>query len=353
MKRRWLLPLLLLACMACSNDDDPIATAPPDRGKPSVTLLATVNGLGDNGYNDCMLEGIFAFYEQTGVVVRLLLPADMAEAETMYRQWLAANATVDSAVIIVSGAPYEPMVSSTVPQLRGDGSRVLLTESRAAISGVSTVGINRYGVSYLAGAMMGDFPVLVVAAAPNVAGVEEAIKGFADGHAAHVREGAAVSVDYLARDLTAFAMPDSAYRYMARRMEQLTAVVDNEAVFPLLGGSYVGVQQAMTDNRLNAKLLVGMDADRSGQGNNIPFSVVVHIDRIVGTYLNDWRQGRPWTATATMGLAQQTTEIVIDSKFEPSALMRTYAPVEVTAQAWQQRHDALKAEAAEAEKKMN
>ena len=118
-KRWYLYTALLLACTACSSDDD-TTTAPPQRGKPSVTLLASLEGLGDNGYNDCMVNGIFGFYEQTGVVVRLLLPADMTEAETMYQQWLTANAKTDSAVIIVGSSAYETMVSRATPTLMGN-----------------------------------------------------------------------------------------------------------------------------------------------------------------------------------------------------------------------------------------
>ena len=63
-KRWYLYTALLLACTACSSDDD-TTTAPPQRGKPSVTLLASLEGLGDNGYNDCMVNGIFGFYPLT------------------------------------------------------------------------------------------------------------------------------------------------------------------------------------------------------------------------------------------------------------------------------------------------
>ena len=349
-KRWYLYTALLLACTACSSDDD-TTTAPPQRGKPSVTLLASLEGLGDNGYNDCMVNGIFGFYEQTGVVVRLLLPTDMAEAETMYKQWLTANAKTDSAVIIVGSGDYEKMVSQAPPTLTGSGSRILLTESQATISGVSTVAINRYGASYLAGAMLGDFPVYILAAAPNVPILETAIKGFKDGHAAHQGKEAMVTVGYLKEGESVFANPGLAYRSMSDRMTADSALaVYKETVFPLLGGSYVGVQQAMGDNLLNAGLLVGMDVDRSGQGNNVPFSLVIHIDRIVGNYLADWRKGLPWLQTSTLGLAQQATDIVVDTHFAPNMLIESNSRGMTTAEAWQQQYAKYKDEAVRGEK---
>lgn len=343
--------MALLACIACSSDDEPVPTAPPNRGKPSVTLLVAVEGLGDNGYNDCMVDGIFGFYEQTGIVVRLLLPADAQEAETMYRQWLDANASADSAVIIVSSGSYESLVSSVTPRLTGSGSRVLLTESQAAISGVSTVAVNRFGASYLAGAMLGALPAFVIAAAPGVPMIETAIRGFREGHAAHAAQGATVTVGYLSDDERGFVMPDSAYRAMDRRMfKDGMFSTYREAVFPLLGGSYVGVQQAMADNQLNGGFLVGMDVNRSGQGNNIPFSLVVHIDHIVSSYLDDWRAGRPWAASATLGLAQQATDIVVDSHFSPNVLISASNPGLSSPEAWVQLYAAFKEEAVKGEK---
>ena len=52
---------------------------PPERPSSTVTLRATPNGRGDNGYNDAASEGVFAFAAETGTRLRLLLPKDETE----------------------------------------------------------------------------------------------------------------------------------------------------------------------------------------------------------------------------------------------------------------------------------
>jgi len=59
----YIVPLCcVLALSACSSDDE--GTTGRDEGLArlaTVTLMATPNGLGDNGYNDAAAEGVFAF----------------------------------------------------------------------------------------------------------------------------------------------------------------------------------------------------------------------------------------------------------------------------------------------------
>ena len=146
MKKVLNIACCLLLLTACSKDIDETVTVDAPKGVATVTFLVTPNGLGDNGYNDAAAEGIFAFAGETGTRLRLLLPKDEAEAETMYRQWLTDNAAQDSAVMILGSAAYEAMtrqVSATdsdkLKSLQERGGRVLLFESEAAIDGVSTV----------------------------------------------------------------------------------------------------------------------------------------------------------------------------------------------------------------------
>ena len=156
--KRYLYTLLgLLLFVACSNDEE---VERETVRQATVTYLTSPNGLGDNGYNDEAAEGVFAFVDATGTRMRLLLPENEAEAETMYRQWLTDNAEKDSAVIILGNSAYECIAQSNHATLTGKGCRVLLFESEAAIEGVSTVIVSHYGVSFLAGAMSQGFDVL-------------------------------------------------------------------------------------------------------------------------------------------------------------------------------------------------
>lgn len=327
MKKLWyyIVPLCCaLALSACSSDDDD----PTERDEglarlATVTLMATPNGLGDNGYNDAAAEGVFAFANETGTRLRLLLPKDEAEAEQMYRQWLAENAAQDSAVLILGSSGYEDM-ARRIGQLddlqfdnysRSSGCRVLLFESDAEIDGVATVMVSHYGVSWLAGAMSQGFDALILAAAKGVPALEESIAGFQEARKAYAGEfeerPCRTELHYLTDGETGFAMPDSAYRYIARR----AASVSDEMIFPLLGGSEAGVLRYLNDNEFSMALIVGMDVDQTGQSSRIPFSVVIRIGDVLKQYLADWLAGREWPARQRLGMKDGAADIVVTPRF--------------------------------------
>lgn len=49
------LPILFISCTENSNDNIPTP-------KPQLTIIMSINGLGDMGYNDKIMSGIMNFY---------------------------------------------------------------------------------------------------------------------------------------------------------------------------------------------------------------------------------------------------------------------------------------------------
>lgn len=313
--------LCLLLLMSCSsNDDEPEQNGIPTR-QATVTYLVTPNGLGDNGYNDAAAEGIFAFAKESGTRLRLLLPSNETEAEQMYKQWLKDNAENDSAVIILGSSAYERMArqtSNSKSQISNQkGCRVLLFESDEEIEGVSTVMVSHYGVSYLAGAMSQNFDALILAATKGVPALEEAIAGFQDARKEYAGAYNGIScqttLSYLAEGEGGFAMPDSAYRFMAQRADE--AFFYDEIIFPLLGGSEAGVLRFLNDSEYMMALMIGMDTDQAGLSTRIPFSVVIRIGDVLKQYLNDWLDGRDWPASQCIGMKDGAADIVVAPRF--------------------------------------
>lgn len=310
---RYLLLLMVMALSSCCKDDNAINHP----RQATVTLLTTPNGLGDNGYNDAAAAGFFAFAGESGTRLRLLLPEDETEAEQMYRGWLTENAVQDSAVLILGSSAYETMASRNRPGLKGAGSRVLLFESNARIEGVSTVMVSHYGVSWLAGAMSRGFDALILAASDGVPALQESIAGFRDAREAYAGEyeerPCRTTLHYLADGEAGFAMPDSAYRYIVRRAASVS--VYDEMIFPLLGGSEVGVRRYLNDDEFATALMVGMDVDRTGLSSRIPFSLVIRIGDVLKQYLNDWLAGREWPARRRLGIQDGFADIVVTPFF--------------------------------------
>ena len=312
--------LILVALSSCSGKDD---AAAGEQRLATVTLLVTPNGLGDNGFNDAAAEGFFAFGQETGTNLRLLLPTDGAEAEEMYGKWLSENAQKDSAVLILGSSEYESIASRSKPALTGKGSRVLLIDSAAEIEGVSSVMIGRYGVSYLAGAMCQRLDALVLAAAPGFPTLEESIAGFMDAREKYAGEfwgdPCTTILHYIADSEAGFAMPDSTYRYMVRRADQ--DLFYSEIVFPLLGGSATGVLRFINDDEYTYAMMIGMDVDLAGQSTRIPFSVVIRIGDVIKLYLNEWLAGQEWPRSKRLGLKEGAADIVFTPDFSKHLLV--------------------------------
>ena len=313
-----ILPCLLLL-LSCSSDDSKLKLQDTER-KATVTLLVSPNGLGDNGYNDDAAAGVFGFAQQTGTRMRLLLPDDEADARDMYRQWLTDNEHTDSAVLILGSSAYEQMARNAsasdkdrLKSLQERGGRVLLFESNARIDGISTVMVSHYGVSWLAGAMSKGFDALILAAATGVPALEESITGFRDARAMYHDGNCKTTLHYLSDSEEGFAMPDSAYRYIASRADESLSF--DEMIFPLLGGSESGLMRYLNDDIFTMALMVGMDVDQTGQSTRIPFSVVIRIGNVIRQYLDEWHNGHEWPRHQRLGISDGAADIVITPDF--------------------------------------
>lgn len=305
--------LLFFSLVSCSSDDALEPEKPTRQAR--VTLLATHNGMGDNGYIDSSVEGVFAFAYQTNTPIQMLLPKDKAEAKQMYDLWIANNADRDSAVLVVGTEAYGDFIESTPVQLTGKGTRVLLFESKISgqPDGVSSIFINRYGAAYLCGAMSGIMNAFIIAATPGYNTLEDAIHGFMDGYEAHHEEGKKAELVYLADGEEGFAMPDSAYHLLSNRMENFFFY--NEIVFPLLGGSGIGALRCMNDNETNLGLIIGMDVDQSTISPRVPFSMVVKTGEVVHRYLDDWLAGKEWPKHHELGLSEGGADAILHPVF--------------------------------------
>ena len=141
----------------------------------------------------------------------------------------------------------------------------------------------------------------------------DAINGFTDGWNAHHAEGKKIELYYLSDNESGFAIPDSAYRFISARIAQTD--VYREMVFPLLGGSGIGILRGMNDVEMNFGLVIGMDVDQSGQSPRLPFSMVVHTGIIVHRYLDDWLHGVEWPKSDRLGLPAGGADVKLSPSF--------------------------------------
>ena len=101
---------LLFSLYACSNSESVFDAVQNRPGIANITLVASINGIGDNSYNDQILAGLFRFNEDSGVPFRLLQPESMDEADSLVKAWLKEN--VDK--YIVDLTPTYPDAPSNI-----------------------------------------------------------------------------------------------------------------------------------------------------------------------------------------------------------------------------------------------
>ena len=298
--------------VACSGDE----TWRPDDvslglEKWRLTLICSPNGLGDNGYNDKIFEGVCRFLDVYGdeVEFHLKTPLSIDAALQDYEDWLAEpEKEGKNDLLVLAGSEYRDF-----PSLKGGplGHRkVLLFETKGGDYpvGVYTFNLSMYGVSYWAGSVVGlssgDSELLdstlVLAAMPDEPVLEEAIRGYSDGF--YAQGGRFCRTCYLADGYEGFAMPDSAYRIGEGYW----------MVYPLLGGSAAGVY------RYSREVLwtptIGMDVDCSSITTAVFFSVIRKMDGVMEMYLGDWVAGKEWPVSQTLGLSSGWVDIVVSPR---------------------------------------
>jgi basic membrane protein A len=291
---------------ACSSDND---TPNPEvsESSPTVTLITSLAGSGDNGYNDQILSGVLRFYEDTSTKMSLQHPASVSEALTLVSQWIADTRDQEQSLLILGSDEYKELVANQNLSLN-EGQQILVFEcaEQGLPDRVSSFHINRYGASFLAGCMAHESPeALVVSATPESALLQSATAGFCEGY--KYASGREAEVKYLADDYTGFSMPNEAYNLMMDRTECF--------VYPLAGGSNSGIYKYSREDVFNMLLIAGMDADCSDYSTRVPFSVVVNIDKVLYDTLSEWLATGQIPAHTDYGLATGGIEIKLNDSF--------------------------------------
>ncbi len=296
--------ILIVLFSSCESDDESNFMA---GDQLRITIITSVGGLGDMGYNDQIMSGIMHFYEANEVSMNLLRQNKREDAEQALQKWIAETKGKGKSLLVLAGNEYEGLVTATDLNL-SENQQILLFESKRKDlpEGVNTFRINRYGASYLAGCMAKEHvTAIIVAAMPGDAILNEAIQGFTDGYQAHSNHQ--VEVVYLSDNEDGFAMADRAYR--------VASEIQNAFIFPLAGGSNSGIYKYSREADFYLPLIVGMDTDCSMQSDRIPFSMVVHIDKVIEQYLRDWLNDIPMEKNQTFGLESGMIDIAFSPVF--------------------------------------
>ncbi|MGN0281552.1 MAG: hypothetical protein ACI4B3_04530 [Prevotella sp.] len=295
--------------MSCGDDETAETPAAYKASGKSLTVVCSIGGLGDNGYNDNIMEGLMDFYNTHDVVLHIAHPESIDDALSVYESWLLSSA--DSSLLVFAGSEYQdiPDASDNL-----GGKKVLIMESTRSDlpEGASVAKIQRYGASWLSGLMVAKGRTVVVKAMDGDEMVDDAAKGFIDGYSAYSDYTPYTIV--LSDNYDGFSMPNQAYSAISDLYsKELDDLEDSSysfsTIFPLAGGSNIGLQRfSFAMNRLCG--IIGMDRDISSLSDWTPFSVVIRSGDLLRDLVTLWHEGSDIPSSVVYGLDSKYIDIV-------------------------------------------
>lgn len=287
------LLIMLISLVACSSDnDEQVGSADPT---PQIIILYSPGGLGDQGYNDCILTGVQNFKKthHDDAEIYQYSPGGLEEAERLMTDWLSLVESNIPALFVVCSTEYEDILAESLSKKPLTANkRVLFFESDNDLQlPITTFRLSMYGASYLAGVTAAAYlneqkdteeqkDALILLAHPRDNTIAKAGDGFRDGFSASGSRASAYT-EYLADDWTGFVSAQAAYQRMSNWARSY------DFIFPVAGGSNQGIYRYSREND-GAPLTAGMDVDQSGLSRNIMGSVIKHIDQVIYNYLETW-----------------------------------------------------------------
>lgn len=318
--------------VSCSQESREIPA--PSAPMPQIVVMYAPGGLGDQGYNDCILSGVQSFKKahHPDADMYQYSPGSVEEAERLFADWLSLPESNVPALFVAASSDYEKLVGDCLKN-RGltANKQVLLFESdNEERLPVTTFHLSMAGASYLAGVTAathagerkraGDVRgALVVLAHPGDRAIAAAAGSFSDGFRATL-PGVAVETEYLAADWSGYVSARTAYQNMERWSR------DYGFVFPVAGGSNSGIYR-YTREYPSSAWTAGMDTDCSAWSRNVIGSVIKRVDLAVCHYLETWLSDGTLPASAVYGLRSGYTDWLL------SPLYGQYRPVVEAARA--------------------
>jgi hypothetical protein len=317
--------LLGLLCFACFSCEKKLPTPLPEEegidDTPEFLVIFPPNGPGDNGYLDKVLSAVSRFSIKYPGIVRIMQTSEF-NTDSLGGSLLLPSidymtmdeAQDDTTLAIFVGTEFkEILYNSEAPEGK---LKVLLLEDDGvgAPEWLHTGKIERYGASYLSGAMVEQQRAIIIAAMPGEPVLERSIEGFKKGYES-VKGREVDSVYYLADDFKGFTMQRRA-RAIVDSIQQ-NDMINYYTVFPLAGAANMGVYNGLHDAFMQA---IGVDNDYSSISDNIPFSINIGIDRFVQDYLEDWHAAQQLPKRRVVGLGSEYVQIVFNETWNSTDL---------------------------------
>lgn len=316
MRKNPFLPLLFLvaALLPASCSDTETDNAAEKANTCIVDVLYSPSGLGDAGYNDLSLTGITKACNDLGLALDVHQPATMEKGWEIYKAWLSEErAPGERRLFIFAENGYADSLIAHNPEER-EGQTILLFETADSIPGVHTFFIDPYGASFMLGrlaSLWGESPsAATLGANPYDKMVDRFVQGFKagylEGDSAHVFDQYYISTERG----EGYNLPDRAYEMCD------TICRDHDFIFPVAGGSNMGVLRYIRSTYDYPSYIGGVDVDLSPYSTNVAASVVKGIDTLLGDLLKEWSAGKALPHFKRYGLDTGYPDLVFSRLYE-------------------------------------
>ena len=306
----------LTAICACSDKEKDETLSIEDR---EITFIFEPDAWGDFGYNDLIYTGMLSYEKNmpSNVKLKYYSPQDFGEVDDLIADWKEDTTKSKKRLLVFPGSAYVEIVKDEFEDFPLDTLKdnILLFESdEIDIKGVHTFNVSSYGVSYVTGKIVSyicDSSALVVFAnSSDTLLFEFVMNGFLDGLESEGKNGFTAYQYFLSDSFTGYAMEDTVYKMMH------TWVKDYQFVFPVIGGSIVGMYRYMREVGDDATFFtVGIDAIQDVFTTFSIGNLRKRMDKITELYLTEWTNGEALPKSAIYGMQQGYTDWVLNSKF--------------------------------------
>lgn len=302
--------MLLLSYLSIGSCSKVSSEASPPEVENHVTLLFSLSGIGDAGYNDLILAGVLKAERDMDISLHLLYPTSEEEAGEFISDWVDYGDSQERrSLLILASSDYEPLVEEYISDEVLQSRDVLLFESKNQELDVSKFLISMYGTSYLAGAitpLFGD-SAAVMTANDYDSSINDAAQGFYDGFT--YGGGGGYVQESLSDSWDGYAMSSEAYILAAELYKQASFI------FPLAGGSNLGVFRYTRDYP-DGIYTSGMDVVQAGYSSQVTFSVVKHIDILMEDYIQMWLSGTSLPRDKVYGMESGYIELSLSPSYQ-------------------------------------
>ena len=289
--------LLGFSLTACNSDDE--QTLPSPTVLPEVTVVFSLDGLGDGSYNDQILRGIKLMENENSqkMHIRFLTLSSMEEVEAFCRSWWEnidepadGQDIAPRRLLVLASSDYVDMARQVFAGAEMNINRCVLAfeaeDSGDETEQIRTFNINMYGVSWLAGRTAKEMgcksPLLLLGNSQNTT-TYDARDGFVDGYG-QKEDGSLADIGAIADNYRGYGMPTE----LCRMMYDYDGKYD--FIYAVAGGSNMGAYRYLREHPDCGIYTAGMDVDQSPYSTLIVGSMMKRIDLVLYDHLTNWYQ---------------------------------------------------------------